>query len=85
LAGPSAITVVMILQYNDATGLVTLLLTLCIVMAAAAAVLLLGRHISVYLGPRGLRALEKLAGLLLNLVAVNMIMVGVRNFLATAS
>jgi small neutral amino acid transporter SnatA (MarC family) len=29
--------------------------------------------------------LEKLAGLLLNLVAVNMIMVGVRNFLATAS
>jgi multiple antibiotic resistance protein len=85
LAGPSAITVVMILQYNDATGLATLLLTLCIVMVATAAVLLLGQHISVYLGPRGLRALEKLAGLLLNLVAVNMIMVGVRNFLATAS
>lgn len=85
LAGPSAITVVMILQYDDAAGLGSLLLTLCIVMAATAAVLLLGRRISVYLGPRGLRALEKLAGLLLNLVAVNMIMVGVRNFLAAGS
>ena len=81
LAGPSAITVVMILQYNQAAGLGTLLLTLCIVMAVTAAVLLLGRRISVYLGPRGLRALEKLAGLLLNLVAVNMILVGVWNFL----
>ena len=85
LAGPSAITVVMILQYNQAAGIGTLLLTLCVVMAVTAAVLLLGRRISVYLGPRGLRALEKLAGLLLNLVAVNMIMVGVRNFLSTCS
>ena len=54
-------------------------------MAVTAAVLLLGRRISVYLGPRGLRALEKLAGLLLNLVAVNMILVGVRNFLSICS
>jgi multiple antibiotic resistance protein len=85
LAGPSAITVVMILQVNDAAGLGTLLFTLCIVMAVTAGVLLLGRNISVYLGARGLRALEKLAGLLLNLVAVNMILVGVRNFLASGS
>jgi multiple antibiotic resistance protein len=33
------------------------------------------------LGERGIRAVEKLMGLLLNLVAVNMLLIGVRDFL----
>jgi multiple antibiotic resistance protein len=81
LAGPSAITVVMVFQFNFEAGIGTLLLTLAIVMALTTMILLLGRRISGFLGDRGLRALEKLAGLLLNLVAVNMILVGIRRFL----
>jgi len=85
LAGPSAITAVMILRLQDRTGVGTLLFSLCVVMAITALVFLLGRRLSTYLGQRGLRALEKLMGLLLNLVAVNMILVGVRDFLSVAS
>ncbi len=82
LAGPSAITAVMILRTQEQTAFVTLMLSLCLVMVVTAAVFLLGRRISEYLGQRGLRATEKLMGLLLNLVAVNMMLVGVRDFLA---
>ena len=85
LAGPSAITAVMILRVNDRSSLETLLASLCIVMLLTAAVFLLGRRISVFLGLRGLRALEKLMGLLLNLVAVNMVLVGVRKFMVTCT
>ncbi len=85
LAGPSSVTVVMILQFNDQPGLGILLLSLCVVMVITAIVFLLGRRIRDYLGHRGLRALEKLAGLLLNLVAVNMILVGLKDFLAAGS
>jgi multiple antibiotic resistance protein len=84
LAGPSAITTVMVLRSQQQTGMGSLLLALCVVLLATAAIFLLGRRISDYLGQRGLRALEKFMGLLLNLVAVNMILVGVREFLATA-
>lgn len=84
LAGPSAITAVMILRTQEQTGLTDLLIALCLVMAATAVVFLLGKHFSVRLGRRGLRATEKLMGLLLNLVAVNMLLVGVRDFLVAA-
>lgn len=82
LAGPSAITAVMILRMQEQTGFATLMTALFVVMVFTVTVLLLGRRISEYLGQRGLRATEKLMGLLLNLVAVNMILVGVRDFLS---
>lgn len=81
LAGPSAITTVMILRTHEQGHVESLLLALCIVMVVTAVVFLLGRGISEHLGRRGLRALEKLMGLLLNLVAVDMILVGIREFL----
>lgn len=83
LAGPSAITAVMILRTQQQTAFVTLMVSLCMVMVVTAAVFLLGRQLSERLGRRGLRATEKLMGLLLNLVAVNMMLVGVREFLAS--
>ena len=81
LAGPSAITAVMILRSQPQAGLVNLLFALAVVFVITCAILLLGRRISLYLGLRGVRAMEKLMGLLLNLVAVNMILVGVKAFL----
>ena len=82
LAGPSAITAIMLLGTQQHVGFATLLIALAIVFTVACAIFLLGRHISSYLGQRGVHAMEKLMGLLLNLVAVNMILVGVKEFLS---
>ncbi|MCB1763395.1 MAG: MarC family protein [Gammaproteobacteria bacterium] len=80
LAGPSAITTVMILRSQQQVDLTSLLLVLAAVLVVTCIVFLPGRRLSTHLGPRGVRALEKLMGLLLNLVAVNMMLVGVRTF-----
>jgi multiple antibiotic resistance protein len=82
LAGPSAITAVMILRSQQLTSVEQLLAALFLVILATCIVLLLGRRISDWLGVRGIRAVEKLMGLLLNLVAVNMMLVGFKNFMA---
>lgn len=74
LAGPSAITTVMILRSQQQVGTEQLLLALLLVLLVTCIIFLLGR--------RGIRAAEKLMGLLLNLVAVNMLLLGVRDFLA---
>ncbi len=80
LAGPSAITTVMILRTRQQTGLLELLAALFVVFLITCGILLLGRRISFYLGQRGVQAMEKFMGLLLNLVAVNMILMGVKEF-----
>lgn len=82
LAGPSAVTVVMILGTQEQAALGMLLLALLLVCTATGLMLLLGRRISAYLGKRGIQAMEKFMGLLLNLFAVNMILLGIRDFLA---
>lgn len=82
LAGPSAITTVMILHSQQQVGTEQLLLALLFVLTMTCTIFLLGRRISDLLGRRGIRAAEKLMGLLLNLVAVNMLLLGVRDFLA---
>lgn len=81
LAGPSAITTVMILRSQQQVGTEQLLLALLFVFLMTCAIFLLGRRISDLLGRRGIRAAEKLMGLLLNLVTVNMLLLGVRDFL----
>jgi len=81
LAGPSAITTVMILRSQQQASLFELLLALLLVLVIAFLIFLLGRRLSDWLGERGIRAVEKLMGLLLNLVAVNMMLIGVRDFL----
>ncbi len=55
---------------------------LLLVLVTAFLIFLLGHRLSDWLGERGIRAVEKLMGLLLNLVAVNMMLIGVRDFLA---
>ncbi len=81
LAGPSAMTTVMILRTQQQVPLEILLAALVMVFAVAWIIFLLGRGINAYLGPRGISALEKFMGLLLNLVAVNMMMQGIKGFL----
>ena len=84
LAGPSAVTTVMILSTQQHVSLVSLVAALSLVFLATGILFLLGRRISAMLGPRGVRAMEKFMGLLLNLIAVNMILVGVKTFFTAA-
>lgn len=81
LAGPSAITAVMILRTQQHVEFPTLLGALTLVLLFTCAVLLAGRLIRDHLGIRGIRAMEKFMGMLLNLVSVNMILTGVRDYL----
>ncbi len=83
IAGPSAITVIIILRTREQVALESVLWALALVFLSTLVVFLAGRSLSGWLGERGLTALEKFMGLLLNLVAVNMILDGVRDFLAT--
>jgi multiple antibiotic resistance protein len=82
LAGPSAITTVMILRSQQHIDLANLLFSLLIVFSIACIIFLLGRRLSVYLGNKGIYAMEKLMGLLLNLIAINMILAGTKDFLS---
>jgi multiple antibiotic resistance protein len=82
LAGPSAITTVMILRSQQQTELFGLLLALFAVLLATFVIFLLGHKLNDWLGEKGIRAVEKLMGLLLNLIAVNMMMIGIRDFLS---
>ncbi|MGD2075583.1 MAG: MarC family protein [Gammaproteobacteria bacterium] len=83
LAGPSAITAVMILRTQQQLAIELMLAAVVAVMLATWIILLAGRPLSVWLGPRGISAMEKFMGLLLNLVAVNMMLRGIREFLLT--
>lgn len=81
LAGPSAITTVMILRSQQQTSLLELLVALFLVVLFTCLVFLVGRKLSDWLGERGIRAVEKLMGLLLNLVSVNMLLIGIKDFM----
>ncbi|HEY0676083.1 MAG TPA: MarC family protein [Immundisolibacter sp.] len=80
IAGPAAIATVILLRTQQQVPLGQLALGLLGALLVTLVMLLPGRSIALWLGPRGLNALEKLTGLLLNLIAVNMILEGVRRF-----
>jgi small neutral amino acid transporter SnatA (MarC family) len=82
IAGPAAIATVILLRTQQQVALGQLALGLLGALLVTLVTFLPGRRIARWLGPRGLNALEKLTGLLLNLVSVNMMLEGVRHFLA---
>ncbi len=81
IAGPAAVTTVMILRTQQQASLPEVAMALAVVLAVTVLILLAGRPIQQALGERGIQALEKFMGLLLNLVAVNMIMLGLSDWL----
>lgn len=82
IAGPAAIATVILLRTQQQVPLWQLAAGLLGALLITLATFLLGRRIAVWLGPRGVNAMEKLTGLLLNLIAVNMMLQGVQRFLA---
>ncbi len=82
IAGPSAITTVIILKTNAAVATLHVSAALGVVFLLTLLILLIGRLLVDRLGPRVLRALEKFMGMLLSLIAVDMIMMGIKTVLA---
>lgn len=81
-AGPSALTLVMLIG-SSAGDWVTRLGTVLLAWAAAAVVLALGHWIAAWIGPRGLVAVERLMGMFLVAMSVEMLLSGISRYYAT--
>jgi MarC family membrane protein len=84
-AGPSALTLVMLMgsKGDEAASWPLWLATVFGAWAAAAIVLLLGQEIATRIGPRGLVAVERLMGMFLVAMAVEMLLSGVSQYFGT--
>lgn len=81
IAGPSAIATVMLLMSRDPGRWKEWLLALVIAWAAGAVILVGGTALRRILGARGLVAMERLMGLILISLGVQMLMDGISGFL----
>jgi MarC family membrane protein len=79
-AGPSAMTAVMLLGSREPDRIWLWFLALLIAWLVSAATLLAGDQLRRLLGDRMLSALEKLMGMILTTIAVQMLLQGVREF-----
>jgi multiple antibiotic resistance protein len=84
ITGPSAITTTMILYTSEQVSLQLLLIAIALVFVVILITLLSGHRLLRWLGQRGINAMEKFMGLLLSLIAVNMILIGIKEFWAQA-
>ena len=81
LAGPSALGTVILLGTKESLSLPQAGLALVLAMTLTAGVLLLGGRIVKLVGERGVEALQRLMGLLLTAIAVEMFLNGLMQFL----
>ena len=80
IAGPSALATVMLLASRDPGNLALLAAALTATMVLATGVLLAGERLERWLGERAMQALERLMGLILTAIAVEMLLGGIRAF-----
>ena len=83
IAGPSALATVLLMASRDPAHLATWALAVTVAMAFTTIVLLAASRLQTMLGDRALAALERLMGLVLTAVAVQMLLNGVRTFVAS--
>lgn len=81
IAGPSTIATLLLLVRGEPERLGEWLLALVLAWLATAVILLLANRVLRFLGPRGLLATERLMGMLLVVVSVQMLLNGLRDFL----
>lgn len=80
LAGPSAMATVLLLASRQPEKMVSWLVALTAAMAISGAVLLSADRLRRWLGPSVVAAIEKLMGLVLTAVAVEMILAGLKRY-----
>jgi multiple antibiotic resistance protein len=76
-AGPGALTTAMLLATQHPDKRLFLLLAVTLASLISCLILLAGRYLSHYLGEKGLIALERLSGMMLTAMAVQMFLTGV--------
>jgi multiple antibiotic resistance protein len=81
IAGPSTIAALLLLVRSDPNRLLDWLLALLLAWLATVLILLSSGYCYRFLGPRGLAALARLMGMLLVVMAVQMFLNGLRDFL----
>ncbi len=81
VAGPSTLATLLLLQSTVPSSTMTLLFVVTVAWAAGGVILLSSTFFFRVLGERGLVAMERLMGMLLVMVAVQMLMDGVATFL----
>lgn len=85
IAGPSALATVMLMASRDPDKLYTWAVALTLAMVVSTAVLLMAGKLKAVLGERVVNAFERLMGLLLTALAVEMLLGGIRTFVASLS
>jgi small neutral amino acid transporter SnatA (MarC family) len=80
IAGPSALATVMLMASRDPARIGSWLLALTVAMGATTVLLALADRLQRWLGERAVLAFERLMGLVLTALAVEMLLSGVRNF-----
>lgn len=78
VAGPSAMATVILLMAGDPTRWLEWLSALLLAWAASSGILLFSLPLSRLLGKKGIRALERLMGMLLITIAVQMMVTGIQ-------
>jgi multiple antibiotic resistance protein len=84
VAGPSTLATLMLMMSREPARWPAWLGALTLAWLVSAAILVLGGRLSRFLGKRGLLALERLMGLLLVALAVEMFIEGLRSALSPA-
>jgi len=82
VAGPSAMATILLLMSRESERWPEWLAALTIAWGASAAILIMGSHLRKLLGQRGLTAMERLMGMVLVALAVQMFVEGLRTALA---
>jgi MarC family membrane protein len=82
IAGPSALATVMLMVSRDPARLPAWIIALTAAMLVATLVMLGAHRLQRILGERGMVAVERLMGLVLTAIAVQMLLDGVRTFVA---
>ena len=82
IAGPSALATAMLMASRDPGRLPAWIVALTAAMLAATIVMLAAHRLQRVLGERGMVAVERLMGLVLTAIAVQMLLDGVRTFVA---
>ena len=80
IAGPSALATVMLMASRDPANLGVWTLALSLAMATTTVVLLGAHRLQAWLGERAVIAMERLMGLVLTTLAVEMLLDGLRTF-----
>jgi multiple antibiotic resistance protein len=81
IAGPSALATILLLRARQPDRWPEWLAAIALAWAAGSIVLLAADHVTAALGRRGASAMQRLMGMLLTMVSVQMFLMGVRKFL----